>query len=44
MYDVIHYGLWGWPLTGLINLTVRLQLARIFDYRTRVLEDRFGIL
>lgn len=42
MRDKIHYGLYGGPLAGLINLTVRRQLAGIFDYRTKVLEARFG--
>lgn len=44
MRDVIHYGLWGWPLTGLMNLMVRRQLGDIFRHRSEVLARRFGAL
>lgn len=38
--DIVHYGLYGGPLAGLIDaLAVRPQLARIFDYRRQALED-----
>ena len=42
MRDVVHYGLYGWPVTGLANLVVKRQLNQIFEHREIVLEERFG--
>ncbi|MFZ0427562.1 MAG: SRPBCC family protein [Acidobacteriota bacterium] len=41
--DLVHYGLYGGPLAGLLNAAVvRPQLERIFEFRRRSLEGRFG--
>ena len=41
--DTVHYALPAGPLSPLVDrLIVRRQLANIFGYRRRVLEERFG--
>lgn len=41
--DLVHYGLYGGPLAGWINATlVRPRLERIFEFRRRALQQRFG--
>lgn len=40
--DVVHYALPLGPLAGVLNeLIIKLKLAKIFDFRKRVLEEKF---
>ncbi len=42
--DLVHYALPGGPLAGLVNArAVAPRLAAIFDFRERVLEQRFAV-
>ena len=45
MRDIVHYDVGFGPLGDVVNrLVVRPRVRAIFDFRRRVLEQRFGIL
>ena len=45
MRDIVHYDVGFGPIGDIVNLAVvRDRVAQIFEFRRRVLEQRFGVL
>lgn len=43
MYDTVHYEMPFWPLGEVVHMVrVKRLLARIFDFRTELMQERFG--